>query len=73
MDDNTDEACLYPKMFGNVHITGSEVTQPAFSLHHALWIVIGVSHGYAPPTGLCARAPRGSLGNAVVVPDLIGA
>lgn len=50
--DKTDEVRLYPKMFGYVHIAGPEITQPAFTLHHALGIVIGVSHGYTPPTGL---------------------
>lgn len=46
------EVCLYLKMPGYVDIAGPEVTQPAFSLHHTLVIVIGETHGYAPPTGL---------------------
>lgn len=51
MNEKT-EVCLYPKMFGYVNVAGPEVTQPAFSLHRALVIVIRETHGYTSPTGL---------------------
>lgn len=59
---------MYLNVFGDVNLTGSQVAEAGLFDQLALLISIRDPQGKAAATSLWAGAPRGSLGNAVLVP-----